>query len=113
MDNRPIIQEITARIEDCDSDSVGDDAFSVFYDGKAGPGVSSGSQFGGCFGAQTKKEAVTSMKRIARDHAEWLLSYRNPDTDEVYKIDRQVITKLIIDGVLQDINETANLTDFF
>jgi len=103
----PILQEITAEIKKDKKE------FSVFFNGKAGPGVSSGSQFGGSFGANSKEEAIELMKERAIEHADWLISYRNPDTDKIYKIDRKVNTILIIDGVKHDVNQKKDLTAWF
>ena len=108
----PIIQRIVARIEEERVTEGHETCFAVFYDGNAGPHVSSGSQFGGCFGAKTREEAVKEMKVFAKNHADWLVSYHNPETDEVFKTDRKVVTKLIIDGVDHDVNESGDLLSF-
>jgi hypothetical protein len=89
-----------------------DGLYSVSMSGKAGPDVSSGSAFGGGWTANTIEEGIESVKRRAREHADWLISYRNPETEEVYKIERKVITKLTINGVKHYI-DTKGLDGFF
>lgn len=85
------------------------DPYRVSYDGRAFPQVSSGSPFGGCFGAATKEEAVEKLKDIARREGLWFTTMQNPDTGEEFRTGDVAKVRLLIDGSEVCVNPEASL----
>jgi hypothetical protein len=83
--------------------------FRVSYDGRAFPQVSSGSPFGGCFGAATKEEAIEKLKDVARREGIWFTSGQNPDTGEEFRTGDVAKVRLMIDGSEVCVNPEASL----